>query len=234
MAAIRTPPASDIALAVVLTLFGLLITVFPAEDDHGLWLDSVVIVAASLPVLWRRTAPLTAAAALAVGVVVSGIPTFEQVRCGVAIPLLVLYAVGSRRDRGAATGGLALVLAGMAFLSVTDVNLTPAVLWFVVPLCTGVWAVGCLVRSRDLVAGELAERSQALERQRAQTAQLAVEVERSRLAAEIDAVTRRRLYEMIALADAGRAESFAQIERSARESLNDMRGLLGVLRSDAR
>jgi hypothetical protein len=201
-----------------------------------MWLDSVVIAAASLPVLWRRTAPLTACAALAVGVVVSGIPTFEQVRCGVAIPaaLLVLYAVGSRRDRGAATGGLALVLAGMAFLSVTDVNLSPAVLWFVGPLCTGVWAVGCLVRSRDLVAGELAERSQALERQRAQTARLAVEVERSRLAAEIDAVTRRRLYEMIALADAGRPEGFAQIERSARESLNDMRGLLGVLRSDVR
>jgi hypothetical protein len=228
MAGVRT----DIALAAGLSALGLLITL----GESGAWLDSVTILAVSLPVIWRRTAPLAAAAALTAGVVVSGIPSFDQVRCGVAIPaaLLVLYAAGSRRERGPAGGALALVLAGMAFLSVTDSNLTPAVLWFVVPLCAGVWAAGCLVRARDLVAGELAERSLALERQREQTARLAVEVERSRLAVELDAAARRRLHDMVALAEGGRPGAFGVIERTARESLNEMRGLLGVLRSDAR
>ena len=75
-------------------------TLDPANGD-GTIVDSLVIGAVTLPVIWRRSAPLPAAAALAVGVVVSGIPTFDQARCGVAIPaaLLILFSVAARRPR---------------------------------------------------------------------------------------------------------------------------------------
>jgi signal transduction histidine kinase len=137
----------------------------------------------------------------------------------------------------------------MVFIGFTDVVLRGEggvvnMVLFSFPLCIGIWAGGRLVRSRDRVAQELAERSRLLERQREQTAQLAVEVERTRLASELDSAARVRVREMIELAelgelaqphDPGRAqEAFARIERMGRESLNEMRGLLGVLRGDER
>jgi hypothetical protein len=115
---------------------------------------------------------------------------------------------------------------------------------FSFPLCIGVWAGGRVVRARDRVAGQLAERSGLLERQREQTAQLAVEVERTRLATDLDSAARVRLRGIIDLADGGERaciadpehgrELFARIERMGRDSLNEMRSLLGVLRSDER
>ena len=102
-----------------------------------------------------------AAAALAAGVVVSAIPTFDQSRCGVAIPaaLLILFSLAARCGSREALGGLALVLAGMVVLLFTDPLLGAGAL-FILPLCAGVWWAGRLVRSRNRVAAELAERSQ--------------------------------------------------------------------------
>jgi hypothetical protein len=103
---------ADVAIGLALTAFGLLITFDSPSGQEGLWLDSVVIPAATLPVIWRRRAAVGAAAALAAGVVVSGIPTFDQIRCGVAIPaaLLILYALGVHSDRRRSIAGLLLVL----------------------------------------------------------------------------------------------------------------------------
>src|SRR5205814_10280568 len=135
-----------------------------------------------LPILLRHRAPFAASAALAAGCVVSGIPTFDQFRLGVAIPaaMLILYSLARDADRARALAGLALVLAGMIFIGFTDVVLRDqggvvAMVAFSFPLCIGMWAGGRFVRSRDQVAEELAERSRLLERQREQTAELAVE-----------------------------------------------------------
>jgi signal transduction histidine kinase len=107
-----------------------------------------------------------------------------------------------------------------------------------------VWAAGRTVRSREQVAEQLAEKSQLLERQREETAALAVEVERTRLASDLDAAARARVRELIELAAAAEKsertdpermrDTFGRIERIGRESLNELRGLLGVLRSDER
>jgi signal transduction histidine kinase len=104
------------------------------------------------------------------------------------------------------------------------------------------WESGRVARPRDQVGGALAERSRVLECEREQTAQFAVEVERTRLASYLDVATRVRVCEMIDLAERGgrslaadpasAREAFAAIEQIGRDSLNEMRGLLGVLRSD--
>jgi len=90
----------------------------------------------------------------------------------------------------------------------------------------------------------LAERSRTLVDTREETARLAVEVERLRLASDLEAAARERVGDLVVLADAAHAraqsdpsgsrEAFARIEREGRESLNEMRALLGVLRSDER
>jgi signal transduction histidine kinase len=234
----------DPALAAALTVIGLLITFDPQNGD-GTVVDSLVIPAVTLPVAWRRRAPLAAAAALTAGIVISGIPTFDQTRCGVAIPaaLIILFSLAARPQRNEAVAGLTLVLAGMGFLLFTDPQLDAGAL-FILPLCAGVWAAGRVAGSRGRVAAALAERSRTLVDTREENAQLAVEVERLRLASDLDTAARERVSELVLLADGAQAATdddpegaratFTRIEREGRESLNEMRSLLGVLRSDER
>jgi signal transduction histidine kinase len=71
---------------------------------------------------------------------------------------------------------------------------------------------------------------------------LAVDVEKLRVASDLDLTARERVTEIVKLADTGESAAgvdanatraaFAGVERSVRESLNEMRALLGVLRSD--
>ena len=237
-------PRIDLASGLVLTVLGLLITLSPDNGEPGLWLDSLFIGAVTLPVIWRRRAPLACAGALAAGMVISGIPTFDQVRCGVAIPaaLLIAYALGVQEPGRRSIAGLLLLLGGLVFLSFTDANISPSVLIFVAPLCAGVWAAGLVVASRTALAAELVARTRALELRREQTARLALELERTRLAAHLDAAASARVRAMIELSEQGAGAlvndpesaraAFAQIERDGRESLNELRDLLGVLRSD--
>lgn len=241
----------DFAICVLLLGLVIPVTMQAGEVGADTVIDTLLLPVVALPVLWRRRAPFAAAAALAVGCVVSGVPTFSQFRLGVAIPaaMLILYSLASRAERRRALAGLALVLAGMVFIGLTDVVLDDAgglagMIVFSFPLCVGSWGMGRLVRSRDLLAGELVERSRVLERRREETAELAVEVERTRLASDLDAAARVRLREVIELAKRGQEslgaqpetarETYAVIERTGRDSLNELRGLLGVLRSDQR
>lgn len=213
--------------------------------------DTLLVPALILPILLRHRAPFAAAAALAAGCVVSGLPTLDQFRLPVVIPaaLLIVYPLGRDTERPKAVGGLALVLAGIVFIGLTDPVIADnggvvGTITFLFPLYTLIWGAGRLVRSGDRVAAQLAERSRSLERQREKTAQLAVEVERTQLASDLDTAARDRVRNIIDLSeDAQRSAAidpevatdiFARIERMARESLNEMRGLLGVLRSDER
>lgn len=223
----------------------------PAAYDAGTTLDTILLPTLILPILLRRRAPFAAAVALAAGCVVSGIPTFDQFRLIAAIPaaLLILFSLAVRADRARALAGLGLVFAGLAFVGATDVAEAQdgGVVSFVIfsfPLCLAVWGAGRLVQARVLVAEQLAQRSAQLERQREQTAELAVEVERTRLASDLDAAARVRLREIVELAAQGERDgpepplaaraAFARIETEGRRSLNEMRTLLGVLRSDER
>lgn len=244
----------DLLICAVLYSIALPVT-FGADAPEGpgagtVW-DSVLLPAVILPVLLRHRAPFLAAALFAAGCVVSGIPTFDQFRLAAAIPagMLISYSLAARTDRTEAAGGLTLVLAGMVFIGFTDVVIDDAggpaaMVLFSFPLCGGIWIAGRAVRSRERVADDLRERSLLLERQREQTAALAVEVERTRLASDLDAAARARVRQMTELAAAAERtadpdpdrmwETFSRIERIGRESLNELRGLLGVLRSDER
>jgi signal transduction histidine kinase len=246
--------AIDLAICAALLYAGLRITTDPGTTQGAgadTYLDTLLIPAVIFPILLRHSAPFAAAAALAAGCVVSGLPTFDQFRVPVVIPaaLLIVYPLGRDTELPKALGGLALVLVAMVFVGFTDPVIDEeggpvSMIAFSFPLYTGIWAGGRLIRSRDQVAAKLAERSRRLERQREQTAQLAVEVERTQLASDLDLAARDRVRRMIELSEEGEQAlaidpelapvMFARIERMGRDSLNEMRGLLGVLRSDER
>ena len=141
---------------------------------------------------------------------------------------MIVFAAAARRER--ALLSLALVLAGMVVLLLTDPLLDAGAL-FILPLTAGVWWIGRLVRRRARVAAELAERSERLARTREESARLAVELDRVAIASELDDAARRPLREIVALAEAPPGpEAFASIERQGRDSLDDLRGMLGKLR----
>jgi signal transduction histidine kinase len=232
----------DLALAAALTAVGASMTIGP-DGAGGTVIDTLVIPTVTLPLIWRQRDPVAASVAVAAGLVLSGLPTFDQTRCGVAIPaaLLIVFSVAARQGRPRALAGLAAVQGGLVVLLLTD-PLLGAGAAFVPPLAAGVWGAGRLVRARTQVAGELAESTRELERTREETAQLAVEVERARLAAEIDVAARERIRSVVDLASIGEQDvqqsaatsrlAFQRIETEGRESLNEVRELLGVLRSD--
>jgi signal transduction histidine kinase len=212
--------------------------------------DTLLIPTLILPLLLRHRAPFGAAAAFAAACVISGIPTFDQFRVPVAIPaaLLIVYSTGRETDRARAIGGLAWVVAGLIAIALTDPVMDDEggvfAIVTIILLCGLLWGAARLVTSGEELAAQLAERSEHLELQREQTAELAVEVERAQLASELDLAARDRVREMIELAQAGERSlstdpksaqaTFGRIERLGRDSLNEMRGLLGVLRSDER
>jgi signal transduction histidine kinase len=245
--------AIDLGICAVLLYTGIDITTH-YESSQGAGVDTNVdtflIPTLILPILLRHRAPFAAAATFAAACVVSGIPTFDQFRVPVAIPaaLLIVYSAGREPDRARAIGGLACVLAGLVAIGLTDPVLDDeggviAMVTFL-PLYGLLWGAARLVTSGDRLATQLTERSEQLERQREQTAELAVEVERAQLASELDLAARDRVREMIELADTGERAlatdpestqaTFGHIERLGRDSLNEMRGLLGLLRSDER
>lgn len=244
------PLGFDLLFCGALLAFGISVTT-RADLANGTIVDTLLLPAVVLPVLVSRRWPFLATVALFAGAVISGIPTFDQFRFGLAIPaaMLILFRVASRCKLRLAVGGLVCALAAMVFVGETDevVNRTgglAGMILFSFPLCLVSWAAGRAAWSRDRLANQLAAQSEQLARQRERTAELAVEVERTRLATDLDMAARGRVRTMIELAERGEQsfaadperirETFAQIERMGRESLNEMRGLLGVLRSDER
>ncbi len=242
--------AIDVLICVVLVAFGASVD---ARSDlaNGTTLDTWLLPIVVLPILARRQWPVGAAVALLAGAVISGIPTFDQFRLALVVPagMLILFSVAARCELRSAVAGLGFVLAAMVFVGATDrvlvgVGGVVQMVLFSFPLCLISWGAGRAAWSRDRLADQLAAQTELLERQRERTAELAVEVERTRLASDLDMAARVRVREMIELAehiepsldgdhDAART-AFARIERLGREALNEMRGLLGVLRSDER
>ena len=241
----RRDTAIDIGLCAAMAAYAVPALVDPEVNDRGATVAGPLLLPALLaPVLIRRRHPLAATGAFAAGCVVSGIPTFDQFRLIVAVPvaLLVLWSLATSAAWYPAVGGLLLVLLGLAFVGATEsvlegVRGVASMMAFSGPLSRAVWGAGRAVWSRDRLARQLIERSDQLRRQREATAALAIEVDRARLATDLDVAARSGLEEMIRLASAGVDDAaegrdrFGRIELLGREALDQMRALLGVLRS---
>lgn len=217
------------------------------NDPRATTIGPLLIPALLVAIPLRRVSPLGAACVFATACVLSGIPTFHQFRLVIAVPVAVaiVFPLATRTSRGRALAGLTALLAGLVFVGATEsvvhgASGALAMAAFVVPVSLAVWGAGRIVRARERTAAELVRRSEQLEQQREATAALAVEIDRERLASDLDLAVRARLHEMIELASidelgatAGRSR-FSRIELLGRESLDQMRTLLGVLRSTDR
>lgn len=197
----------------------------------------------TVPLAWRRRAPqLTVVVAFAVliGMAAAGSP-LDSVYI-MAVLILAFYSLGAHLDRvPAATGWLiGLVLLG----ALMGVESGPALgdYVFVAVIVTAAWVLARALRERGQRTTVLEQRTDLLERERGVRAREAVADERSRIARELHDIVAHSLSIVVVQTSAvGRrlrgdrpedAETLQRVETIAREALQEMRRLLGILRTD--
>lgn len=225
----------DGACAVGLTAAAVLATA------GGRSVDAVgLAVAQALPVAWRRRAPahvLVVTALSALGLAGIG----EAALPAGLTPALALYCLASAAEQRISVVGLAfatlvtgvaLVVEGrpLTYLVATSLGLATA------------WAIGTNTRTRRAYVAELRERAQRLAADRDRDALQAATTERQRIARELHDVVTHNVTVMVisagaarmmADADADRLRAeLASVEQVGRQTLTELRHLLGVLRAN--
>lgn len=239
------PVAADAALAAGLGAIGLVIHLsvrHPHHNDPSL-LGAVLVLAATLPLVWRQRAPV------AVLVAVLGfqfaLDVSDSLGTGWINMLVAAYTVGANiggRALWRVGGASTAAVIGFVSLGVVIDEAPWGALISSTVLYVAALILGDNVRRRRERADELMERAERAERERELLATQRVQQERSRIARELHDVVAHSVSVMIIQAAAARrtlttdvAQATAvleSIERTGREAMNEMRRMLGVLRSD--
>jgi len=245
------PRHFDVVLTIVFVVLSQLDVWAPWGDNGGkthfggpLWLNSALLLVAVAPMLWRRRAPLLTAGALAIGITVDVVFVSSTAPfIGAFIPVLIsaysLAAYESPLWRSVA--GLALLFGAVTAVAIAIPELgSVGDLAFNLLLLVCAWALGRVARRTRRVAKALSRRAEDLERSREQEAREAVELERGRIARELHDVIAHSVSlmgvqaaaaEQVLTLDPERArEPLRAIQATAREAVDELRRLLGVLR----
>lgn len=215
----------DAALALALTAW--------AIAEHGA-LDyagrTVVLLAMTVAIAWRRRAPVAVLVVEVAGVVL--LPRHLYLPQGVAV-LLAAYSAAFYSDRRLVVAALlvAACASTLAFGSTVQIpnGFIPLVL--VAP----VWLAGTAMRRREHWAEASAERADRLEQER----EAALRAERARIARELHDVVTHAVSVMVMQTGAARQimarderrsrALLESVEASGRSALEELRRLLGVL-----
>lgn len=202
--------------------------------------------AMTLSLAWRRRAPVVpplvlaavSAAAMAAFAVSDDWPGQPNSLAMLAVWVVTAYSV-------AAYGGLPVALLGLVVvggISVVRAALDPGMEWEPVSSLFVLipWGAGLALRRHRRQAAELRELARQLEHEREERARAAVVEERTRIARELHDVVAHSVSVIAVQADAAEAalardpdrsrEPLRVIKETARETLVEMRGLLGILR----
>ena len=203
----------------------------------------LLLLLTTLPLAWRRSHPEQVVTTIALAAVAYEV--IEQPETANAIAALVAVysatAWGSRRTARAVG-----VITAIAIAVIIAVNNEGGWSWVDVvanyAIFATAWVLGDNMRQRRERLASLEERALLAERSREDEARRAVAAERTRIARELHDVVAHSVSVMVVQAGAARrvldrspeqaAEALAQIEAVGRESLQEMRRLLGVLRRE--
>lgn len=223
-------------------LAGASVALFVVGGNGGA-VEATLLTLTYTPVAVRRRWPLAALCAAQVPIVVLGVLDSEPGLAGLT-GLILLYTVAAHRGLAIALSGLAVAAVGY----VTTVSLSPSSLaWPDHAMATligiAVWGMGRSVRLRRAYLEELKDRAARLERAREADTRAARAEERSRIARELHDVVAHHVSVMTVQAAAARkvltanpevaSEALSAIEETGRLAMNEMRNIVGVLRTDA-
>jgi signal transduction histidine kinase len=235
------PRIADAALALLLAAL-VEWEILTTDVTGPKWLLVPAGLALTVPLAWRRVAPLPAllfvmAAAAAAGLAAADSDEVTQApQLPFLAEILAVYSVAAHAERRGALVGLLVSWAALLAAEPGD---------FVVmgPAWAGIWLAGRLVRAREQDARRLRELARALERERVEEARLAVAEERTRIARELHDVVAHAMSTIVLEAGAERVnldegqtsarQALRSIERTGRQALAEMRRLVGVLRTGA-
>jgi signal transduction histidine kinase len=236
------PFAVDSVLAGAVAFFTVLLPLQGYRDNPSV--AFVVGLLLTVPVAWRRRAPVPAAAVVVAAGLIELVATSTSLGANVAV-LIMVYSLAAYAPRWAGRAGLAIGLVGalLAALRYFSSGASDALIPTAGAIGIAVvaaWALGDLRRSRLQQMDALVERARLLELERGQEMRLAATTERTRIARELHDVVAHSLSVVIAQADGGRyagktdpeaaTGALEAIATTGRQALADMRSLLGVLR----
>ena len=197
----------------------------------------------TVPLLWRRRAPLAVLAVVFAAVAVEiDVESSDQPPVQLAIIVfLAVYSVAANGDLRRALAGAALAAAALLVVDYANPWRGPHEAfgsgWL---LFGGVWILGRWIGARRQLTSELHERALLLEREGEERERAAVAEERSRIARELHDVVAHSVSVMVVQAQAAlrllegdeapAREALVSIEDTGRQALVEMRRLLGVLR----
>lgn len=239
---VRRPDVRDGLLVLGFALAGTIETLGASGFGAPRGVVLALVLAGAATLWWRRRAVL--ASALAATLIVFGGAALWQVADTIATPGIVLFcsgfalaAYGARRTAIAGLVAFVVVLGASAVAK--GKGLEDAV--FLGTIYLIVWGAGMTVRSRQALAARLADRAAILEHERDKSAAAAASSERARIARELHDVVAHCVNVMVLHAGAERrvveaehpatAEAFRAIEDTGRQALDELRRLLGIVRT---
>lgn len=240
----RRPPLTDAAIALLLAAAAqveLWVGGLPGPTGANLLAASVT----TLPLAWRSRAPLAVTLVTTTGFGLSialGVSQSEPLVAALA-PIVALYTLGARGSlRAGAIGFGAACSAYVAAALVDGSGDALRSLWVTLPANLIALAVGAAVRELGFETDMLEARATQLERERDARAEEAIWEERARIARELHDVIGHSVSVMGIQAGAVRRrltpeqteerEALVAVERVGRETVDEMRRLLGILRPD--
>ena len=230
---------SDVLVVAVLVAFCLAWT--PRFRTHRL-ADVVLQLALVLPLIWRRRAPSTVFAVIALVAFVQWLVT-QPLPADVAL-LVALFTVATHQPPRRGLAAAVVLEAGAVMASVRwgPAGDSPKSVLFLTGMVVAALFVGTTLRTWRAYLASLVERTKRLEFEHDQEVQIAAASERNRIAREMHDIVAHNVSIMVTLADGAAVVGKTDPERAVgvmrevsstgRLALTDMRRLLGVLRSE--
>ncbi len=211
--------------------------------EGPMWLDIVLAVLITGPLLVRRRFPFGAPLGVGVGVVIASFADNSLVPFDFVAFLAgsaAVFLLAQLRDWRQAVAGLAMAFGVEAIVVRNDPRGQLGQFIFVSLILTVVWVVGFTLGRKFAEANEAKERATRAEREREARARAAVADERARIARELHDVVGHSVSVMTVQASGVRRllrpeqererEALLIVERTGREALAEMRRMVGVLR----
>lgn len=245
------PWAFDIALTAVLIVLGVVLLYTYRPDDGFDYrqpdlFGALLITVNTLPLLFRRRAPLATALALA-ALNVPYLMWNYSAPTGAVVALIAVYSLGAHTTLARGLIGLAALLGSTYLFLIVAAGQFPEAeatsqiaVTFVAIGFFGAWAIGRSVRAPRLYARNLEERAEQVERIHQAEKRAAVAEERGQIARELHDVVAHNVSVMTVQAAGARRtltrdpdrsrEALEAIEATGRAALAEMRRIVGVLR----
>jgi signal transduction histidine kinase len=207
-------------------------------------LAAAVQVAAILPVAFRRLAPVLAIAMssavyLPYVVAYGATNSLAQLLVG----LLLLFALGRHADPRSRIAGAAIGYTLIVVQGLSGAFSTPADWTFALVFSAAAFGIGVAQRLQVQRSQALAEAAQQAQVEQEAAAEAAVQEERARIARELHDIVAHNVGLIVLQAGGARSvletdpararRALAQVEEIGRQTLAEMRHLVGILRTDS-